>query len=158
MQEGALRKKLSKKYSIHIKRQPNSTTISKDQVNKGLPILFLANHKERRYCTDFSLDTAIALGDHPQFTDYPMTQFPPMPFVSVAKFQVAEQREWPYKTRMIHLSDEEEGTAEYVEKLVDFCVKRNGGGGGESGEIAKNWWKCDYALEVGKSCKRYHQS
>lgn len=164
----ALREELAAKYSIHIKRQPNSTTISKDQVNKGLPIQYLAMQKQRedtdlvvctkngtadsskekvKYCWDFLLSTAIGFGDHPNFTDYPMTQFPPMPFVSVAQPKVPEQAEWPYKTRVIHLPiGEEAGTAEYLTQLVDFCVRENG----ERCDVAKNWWRPEFADEVGR--------
>lgn len=158
----ALRDELAAKYSIHIKRQPNSTTISKDQVNKGLPIRYLSALRQRedtdlvvpatgrkvKYCHEFSLRNAIAFGDHPHFTDYPMTQFPPMPFVSVSPKKSEEQLpDWPYKTQMIHVNvPEEEGTAKYLNALVDFCVKNNS----QDEYVANNWWKPEYAVQVAK--------
>ena len=165
----SLRDELATVYSAHAKRQPNSTTLSKDQVNKGLPIRYLSAQRQRetelffsnnnnnknnskhhhpvRYCWDFKLKNAIGFGDHPHFTDYPMTQFPPMPFVSLSQKKSEELLpDWPYKTEMIHVRyGEEDGTAKYLSALVDFCIKNN-----KEHETASNWWKPEFAVEVGK--------
>jgi hypothetical protein len=152
-----LRQKLRERMSIHIKRQPNSTTISKDLVNKGLPVQYLAKQYQRetdlidvktgeklKFCWDFELKNAIAAGDHPMFTDYPLTQHAPMPFLSLALKRAPELPEWPYKTKMLHVGGEEEGTAKFVNTWVDFCIRENG----KDCKHAREWWKPEYAATV----------
>jgi hypothetical protein len=142
------RRVLRDDFELHVKRQPNSTTISKNRVNKGLPIRWMQdlgphksgtrhhtetfpcnsggirNQVQWNYGANFTLERAIALGDHPAFTDYPMACVPPMPFVSVTKRPVEESKEFPFLTKMHFLSNEEEGTAAFMRTLVQQCTER----------------------------------
>lgn len=134
--------------NLHVKRQPNSCTISRNLVNKGTAI----DYMERKHTHNFSLARSIGLGDHPSFTDFPLTQYRAMPFVSVAPHEVSAHPLFPFVAQMNHLSGEEEGAAAFIATLVRQCIARRRQSGLEEDDDAPAEWDPSFVKMAADSC------
>jgi hypothetical protein len=93
---------------VYCKKQPNSVVIAPKGVDKATCVSWLLEHEPH-----FSLERAIAFGDVPATIDRPLSEFPPMPFVSVSPDPAADP------PGVVHVGGEERGTAQFLQLLVD---------------------------------------
>jgi len=155
----ATRQLFKDRFDLHVKRQPNSTTISRHGVNKGLCIQHLADlgagahvaqarySGGKNYARDFQLRHAVAMGDHAAFTDFPLTQFPPMPFVNCSDELPPARKEWPYLAEMLEVGGgEEAGGARFLTAFVDACC-------GRAGEPLDKWFDGAFVREAAAKAK-----
>lgn len=101
---------------VTAKFQPNSVVIARHGLDKGTCV---------RYLTEFcglDLRRALAFGDIPQSIDRPLTEYPPMPFVSVS---LTPEHDPP---GVLWVGGEEDGTAAFLQSWIG-CVKDMGAAG-----------------------------
>eukprot|EP00759_Apiculatamorpha_spiralis_P020276 PhF_6_TR25703/c0_g1_i1/m.36228 len=96
-------------HGVYIKSQPNSVCIGMQGVAKDLAVRWLEKTPEYK----FSRTNAIAIADTPEGPDKPLTQLPPMPFVSVAP---TNKFNWD-----MFVGQEEIGTAKWMEKVLSLA-------------------------------------
>lgn len=93
---------------VRCKLQPNSFVICPTGIDKATAMNWLAEHG----APEFELQRAIAFGDVPHDIDLPLTQYPPMPFVSLS---LTPEKNPP---GVFHVGYEEEGTAAFLGALL----------------------------------------
>ncbi|KPA77879.1 hypothetical protein ABB37_06673 [Leptomonas pyrrhocoris] len=137
---------------LELKSQPNSVCMFRRGVDKGLCVRWLVaednkRRKEGSNGVSFDLTKAVAFGDVPESVDRPLTEYPPMQYISLSPKDCAEERlaamqatppaqdASPY---MYHVGGEEEGTALFLEELLTSCVKD--ADKGKNGEPRETTW------------------
>ncbi|KPI85131.1 hypothetical protein ABL78_5824 [Leptomonas seymouri] len=122
---------------LELKSQPNSVCLHRRDVDKGTCVRWLiseGNSGKAANGLSFDLQKSLAFGDVPESVDRPLTEFPPMQFISLAKDDVAADgrvginAEAPQgsATCVHHVGGEEEGTALFLEELLTSCMKEAG--------------------------------
>lgn len=91
---------------LSVKFQPNSVVVTRRGLDKGVCIRYLVEHE------GMDLSRSIALGDVPQSIDKPLTEFPPMTFVSVAPDSSHDDPHW------LSVGHEEVGAGRFLASLV----------------------------------------
>lgn len=116
---------------LAVKRQPNSVCIHKESVDKGTCVRWLVDHgAELGGCEGegFSLHRALSFGDVPATVDRPLAEFPPMRMISVSPLPndgcaSPAALERLVEGGMLHVGGEEEGTAVFLDYLLDDCER-----------------------------------
>eukprot|EP00760_Papus_ankaliazontas_P025715 PhM_4_TR2855/c0_g1_i1/m.92904 len=91
---------------LFVKAQPNSVCIGVSSVSKKLAVEWLCRDKTYK----FSLNNAVGIADTPDGPDRPLTECPPMPFVSVAPTNRAKCE--------LYVGQEEIGSARWIETVL----------------------------------------
>jgi hypothetical protein len=123
---------------LQLKPQPNSVCLHRRDVDKGTCVRWLCSQKAAKTVygatrgLPIDLAKAVAFGDVPESVDRPLTEYPPMQFVSLStkddastqlaalQAEVAPGAASPY---LYHVGGEEEGTALFLEELLTDCIK-----------------------------------
>jgi hypothetical protein len=97
------------------KSQPNSVVVCRKGIDKATCVRWLCERYQNRWAdgSAFSLDRALAFGDIPVSIDKPLTQFPPMSFVSVSIDPTLDP------PGLLSLGGEELGTAAFLTALLE---------------------------------------
>jgi hydroxymethylpyrimidine pyrophosphatase-like HAD family hydrolase len=99
--------------NLYVKRQPNSIVIAKKGVDKSTCVRWLCHRSES---LTFDLSRALAFGDVPKTIDFPLTQHPPMAFVSVSP---SPEDDPP---GILRVGREELGTSLMLQKLMETAA------------------------------------
>ena len=110
--------------NCYVKSQPNSVCVGRKHIDKSTAIRYLieagANNDLSERKMHFRLANSIAAGDNPASVDRPMTLFlPEMPFISLSKLPDSDP------PGVIHVGDEEEGFARFLDSLMEYVDSRN---------------------------------
>lgn len=117
---------------LELKSQPNSVCLHRRGVDKGMCVRWLQSQGAQQKMS-FDLAKALAFGDVPDSVDRPLTEYPPMQFLSLSPKVGAAERLAELSTpatssstlqpMLYHVGGEEEGTALFLEELLTSCTR-----------------------------------
>jgi hypothetical protein len=132
---------LAERFDVKVNSQPNSTVVGMQGMEKSAVLRYLLAQRALLprlaadgqtdlpppYAAGFELNNAVAMGDHPESVDAPLSWFPPMPIVSLYPKMTADERGTTTATStptlMYNMGGEEVGGAAFLECFVDSDLR-----------------------------------